>query len=305
MNNILALTNNISLLLLPLSILFSVGRNIFSKYVSAYGFGEKRFFLYQATLFSVGCVISLIFGGAGLFDIQPITLLYATIYGVLLIMAQWCYTAALKHGKTGICSTVYSLGFIFPTMSGAIFWSEKLSIINIIGIITVIPAIILSGQKNDKKSEAKMGSYIIPLLIAMLASGGLGIVQKLQQKSAYPEQQGSFIFVSFLLASAISFICSIFGKKGAEVAHTDTADKSCKLRSFLFAVAIGICFAICNILNTALAGMLPSGILFPTLNIGTIFLSMIAGVIFFKDKLTKKDFVILLLGCIAIILIGL
>ena len=286
----------ISALLLTLSASLSAGRNIFSKSVSGFSIGTKKFFLSQALIFGSGSIAILLFGGISFSVIAPLTLLYALIYAALLLAAQWCYTAALKNGKTAVCSTVYSLGFILPTLSGAIFWQESLTAFKILGILTVIPAIIISGTGKAKNGKSKGNGYILPLVISMLASGGLGIMQKVQQSSAYPEQKGAFLFFAFVAACAISALCLIFGKK---------ENARFKVKESLSSSAIGICFASCNILNTTLAGRLDSAIFFPALNIGTILLSMLLGMIIYKEKLTKKDVLVLLLGFVAILLINL
>ncbi len=286
----------ISALLLTLSASLSAGRNIFSKSVSGFSIGTKKFFLSQALIFGSGSVAILLFGGVSFKAIAPVTLLYAFIYAALLISAQWCYTSALKNGKTAVCSTVYSLGFILPTLSGAIFWHESLTVFKILGIITVIPAIVISGMGKAKSKGGNGNLYILPLMISMLSSGGLGIMQKVQQSSAYPEQKGTFVFFAFVTACAISALCSAFGKKdGARF----------KVKESLASGAVGICFASCNVLNTTLAGRLDSAIFFPALNIGTILLSMFLGMMIYKEKLTKKDVAVLLLGVTAILLINL
>ena len=68
---------------------------------------------------------------------------------------------------------------------------------------------------------------------------------------------------------------------------------------------VGVFFATCNILNTYLAGRLDSAIFFPLLNIGSILLSLILGIIIYKERLTKKDLIVLLLSATAIILVNL
>jgi hypothetical protein len=127
----------------------------------------------------------LIFGKVSFSSVSPITVLYAVIYGALLIFAQWFYTAALTEGNTALCSTVYSLGFILPTLSGAVFWSEPFSVLDGIGILLAASAIVVSGIRKSGCEEKGRYRFFLPLIIAMLASGGLGIVQKVQQSSAY------------------------------------------------------------------------------------------------------------------------
>ncbi|MBQ4087894.1 MAG: hypothetical protein IJC78_06585, partial [Clostridia bacterium] len=141
-------------LLLICSVICSGARNIFSKAISDLPFGTKPFFLAQAVSFLCGsAVLSVVLRCD--FSANPITVLYAVIYGSLLISAQYCYTSAMKRGNIGVCATVYSLGFIFPTLSGCIFWQESLGVINAFGILLVIPAILLSGLPETSRDKTK------------------------------------------------------------------------------------------------------------------------------------------------------
>lgn len=284
-------------LLLSLSIILSTGRNIFSKKISDVRFGTKSFFLYQGFLFLSGAAALILFGKIQLTEIAISTVIYAIIYALLLIFAQWFYTAALADGNTGVCSTVYSMGFIFPTLSGAILWSESFSVIDALGILSAVSAIAVSGLRHGPGANCKKSYYFVPLIIAMLSSGGLGILQKIQQKSAYAEQKSIFLLIAFLLAAAISFTIAPAAKK-----HADSEPVSKK--KIAVASSVGIFFGCCNLLNTTLAGLLPSAIFFPTLNIGSIFLSMLCGIILFKEKISKKEIAVLILGVISIVLLN-
>ena len=284
-------------LLLGLSVVLSTGRNLLSKNLSNVRFRTRPFFWCQSALFLCGAVALVLFGKISSGVVAYQTLIYAAVYAILLIFAQWFYTAALTKGNTALCSTVYSLGFILPTLSGAILWAESFSFLDLLGIMCAISAVIVSGLKSQAKEKATKSYYFIPLVIAMLASGGLGIVQKLQQKSAYAEQKSIFLLIAFILAAAISFIFSLFAKK-----QGDTSFRRGKLA---VASCVGLFFGCCNLLNTSLAGLLDSAIFFPTLNIGVILLSMICGVIFFKEKISKKELAVLILGGLSILLLNL
>ena len=102
--------------------------NPFSKGISDISFGTKEFFLSQSVTFLCAglCLLSV---SENAFDaISPVTVSYGVIYGIMLIGAQYCYTCALRGGNMGMCSTIYSMGFILPTLSGFLFWREKLKI---------------------------------------------------------------------------------------------------------------------------------------------------------------------------------
>ena len=284
-------------LFLGLSISLSTARNLLSKKLSAVCFGSRAFFTRQALLFLFGGLAIAVFGGLSFGSIAPQTYLYAAIYGLLLILAQWFYTMALASGKTALCSTVYSMGFILPTLSGAILWSEPFSFLDGIGVSCAVLAISFSAPPKGKGEGRSSRLTFLPLIVAMLASGGLGIMQKVQQKSAYADEITVFLTLAFLLAAVLSVLASIACTK-------ETATNRSR-GTLWFAVAVGMAFGGCNLLNTALAGMLPGTIVFPTLNIGGILVTMLCGIFLLGERMQKRDVTVLLLGGAAILLLTL
>ncbi len=283
----------VNAVLLALSVALSACRNIFSKGIAGFPFGSKSFYYAQAVIFLFGTVTLAVFGGGTVVSASALTIFYAFIYAVLLISAQWCYTAALKNGNTAICSTVYSMGFIFPTLSGALFWEERLTIFRICGILAVIPAVVVSGMRN--KAGGTHENYILPLVLAMLSSGGLGVMQKVQQSSPYAEQKSVFVLIAFAAAGLISLIFA---------ASSKNLGKKMSRKKLLMSQGAGVCFGGCNLLNTTLAGRLDSAVFFPLQNISVILLSMALGVCIFKEKPGKKEFIVLLLGVAAVIFLS-
>ena len=285
-----------SFLLLGLSVVLSTSRNLLSKKLSNLQFGTKPFFLCQSVLFTCGIIPLLIFGEIS-FEISFQTLIYAIIYAFLLIIAQWFYTSALTKGNTALCATVYSLGFILPTLSGAIFWEETLSVLDILGIVCAVAVIVISGSKSKEKAKKTNLVYFILLIFAMLASGGLGIVQKIQQASPFASQKSIFLLVAFLISATTSLLtCAFTPNPKEKVLHP---------QNFIVASCIGVFFGCCNLLNTILAGLLDTAVFFPTLNICTILLSSLCATLFFREKIAIKEILVLILGGASILLLNL
>lgn len=278
-------------LLILLSIFLTTGRNILSKSTSAVPYKSKDFFIIQSVLFFSGAV--LLFAAAAPFKLSRFTLGLSFIYAALLISAQWNYTVALQSGNVGLCAAVYSFGFIIPTVSGSVFWNESLSATQLVGIALVVIIILILG-KSSLKTGLKTSRFVF-LTVAMLSSGGLGVVQKVQSQSAFKNERSLFVALAFLIAAILSFTVSLFVADRSPVHNK---------KHLLFAVGIGLCFAGANFLNTLLSGMLDSAVFFPLLNIGTILVSQILSILIFREKLNKKTAVILLLSIIAILLIG-
>ena len=140
-----------NLVLLLISTTCSVGRNMFNKRISGNPFPSKAFFCAQAILFLAADIFILLF--AKLETPHKFTVIYAVIYAFCLIGAQWFYTMALQKGTTSVCAAVYSLNFIFPTLSGALFWKETLGLTKIIGILLVIPALYFSSLQDGPRKR--------------------------------------------------------------------------------------------------------------------------------------------------------
>lgn len=282
-------------LLLTLDIALATGRNLLSKRMSDAAFGTSAFFLRQCILFGFGALALLLFGDARWHLPAPQTILFAVFYALLLIGAQWCYTVALGGGGTALCSTVYSMGFILPTLFGFFLGEDAFSVWKSIGIVCAVATVLCAGISPKRTHVSHKTHFFLPLLAAMLSSGGLGILQKLWQTTPVASEKTSFLLLAFLLATGVSAIAACAARRD----HAVCAE----LSSFASAAGIGIAFGSCNLLNTALAGMLPGLIFFPTLNIGTILLSLICGVLIYRDPVRKSTVSVLLLGAASILLI--
>lgn len=270
-----------NLLLLGLSVLLSAGRNAISKKTATVSRGGREFFLSQTLLFlsaalllGVGCVRTL--------RVSGLTVVLGVIYGVLLVLAQWMLTVALRSGNTSLCSVVYSFGFLLPTLSGALFWQETFTVRDGVGLALAVCVILLSAKR-----EKGSGSPMPHILVAMLASGGLGIMQKVQQSSPEPEEKGVFLLIAFLVATLASLVALLTCKKApTEQQKTD----------WISPVLTGLCFGGANLCNTVLAGAVKSAVVFPTQNIGTVLLSTLFGMALFGERFTKKTAAVLLLA---------
>ena len=285
-----------SALLLFISATLTATRNVLTKGYAGFSIKNREFFGIQSTIFGAGGIALIIVNAFDFKGLAPITIFLGIIYGIMLLCAQWFYTLALTQGKTAVCATIYSFGFILPTLSGAIIWKESMTIFAVLGILTVIPVLIISStaKKGNKQNGSK--KYLLPVVIAFLCSGGLGIVQKIQQKTEYADQKSSFILVAFILSFVISLLFFLAKKRGNQkITHKNS----------LSCVVVGSFFAVCNLLNTHLAGTLDSAIFFPAINIGSIAISVILSAIIYKERLTKRDILVLFLGGLAILLVNL
>ncbi len=283
-----------NLLYLLLSVSLTSGRNIASKKTAADNSATSLFFFSQAMLFLAADLLLISANITSFSQISATTLLYGIIYGILLILSQWMFTLALKIGSTSICSVVYSLGFIIPTVSGSIFWDEQFTPTDLFGLILALITIfftVIGKEKGGKSGKA----FLLPIIIAMLSSGGLGVMQKVQQSSRFANERNEFLIIAFTLA----FLSSIIGFGGCK------NKARIQSRNIVFPVIAGLCFGGANLFNTILAGRIKSAAFFPLQNISVILLSTVLGITLFKEKLSFKNIMIILLGAVTVVIFSL
>ena len=272
-----------------LSVILSVGRNVTTKKTALFTGQKASFFLFQTVLFTTASQLLLIFYIKTPTSIGVTTLIYGLIYGCFILLSQWMFTFALKSGNTSVCSVIYSLGFIIPTVSGSLFWGEQTSLFDLIGIVLAV--IILLSAKKDKEHTARNGKFVPYIIVAMVSSGGLGVMQKIQQSSRFAEEKAAFLLIAFLLASLSSMTGYLTLRQRPDF----------KKRMLIYPTLTGLCFGGANLCNTVLAGRMRSAAFFPTQNVLTILLTMLFGCLIFKEKLTAKNAVVLLLGVAVVI----
>lgn len=283
-----------NILYLLASVSLTATRNITSKKTAAASKDLSQFFFSQSVLFLSAALLLSLLNPAAFLKVSGITAIYGVIYGVLLILSQWMFTLALKRGSTSICSVVYSLGFILPTVSGTLFWGEPFTPLNLVGLILAISVIFLTVKRGEGEKKAGR-SFAAFILIAMAASGGLGIMQKLQQAGEAKNERSLFLIIAFAFAFLGSVIAFLLSKKSGKPAAS----------SVFYPMVTGLCFGGANLLNTILAGRMKSAVFFPLQNISTILLSTLLGILIFKEKLTAKTAVIITLGAATVVVFSL
>lgn len=287
-----------ALFLLALSIVCSTARAVFSKKLGALSGSRRGFYLTQAVLFAVAAAVLLMLNVRSIARPSQTAVLLAVAYGVLTVRSQWMYTLSLTRCPVSVCAMVYSFGFILPTVFGTVVWREPVNAFKIVSILLCIGTIFLASGKSDAGS-AKPRGLPLPLIVAMLASGGLGIVQKLQQKSAASGETGMFLCLAFVLATLLSLLAALAARK-------DAAPKARIAPALALPILIvGVCMAAANTANTLLAGLLPSAVIFPTVNVGVILASLAVSALLLKEKPTRRQLAAFALGITAILLFNL
>lgn len=261
---------------LILAILCSAGVSIFMRASEKYCQGHYGILLMNYVV----CVLAgLILTGRGLTQTDwkgmPVTIVFGVVTGLLycgsFILLQW---NVRKNGVI-LSSTFMKLGVIVPAVLAVVWFGERPGWNQGLGFILAITAILMIHLEKGKIRTEK--AYTIGLLLLLLG-GGLGdSMAKFYDVYGNPGLGSFFLMLSFLVSGIISGILVFRGRE--------------KITKYevLFGVLIGIPnYFSARFLLWALADI-PAVITYPTYSIAAMALIGAAGVLMFREKLTKRQ----------------
>lgn len=217
--------------------------------------------------------------------------------GLMYAVSKTVMLKGYEATSVAFMTLCHSAGMIVPCIIGHFLWSEKLSVLSIMGILVTIFAITLLKDNRAATTKFKAKGIIFGLII-FLTSGGVMISQKAMGVYFETEGVSAYTLYSFIVPALILSLLS----KPKTIKNINLKDK--KTIGFC-ALGSAISLSVIGFVMTGLASSVPSVILFPLFNGLGIIAVCIGSVFAFKEKLSIKNVVGLLLGVCGLCLVNL
>lgn len=259
-------------------------------------------YIYNSITSFVSAIVLCIWGGIG--QISLFTFLLGCAFGVVTAIQQISNLKALDVGPLSYTSVIISLSTLIPTLSGLIFWNEKIGLRQIIGIALLVVCFVLSVEK--KPGEEKMSvRWLLYSVIAFLCTGMIGVMQKFHQQSEFKSELNGFLVIAFVISFVYSVVMAIVAtKKNKDKDKSIDFKEKTVYRLLAVVVLAGLCVAVNNKINLDLSGKIPSAVFFPIVNGGGLVLTMLCAVTFFREKLSPKQWIGFFTGVASVLLIA-
>ncbi len=242
----------------------------------------------------VGAVGFFLCTGCG-FKISAYSLVLALVFAIVTAGAQFFSLMAMSTGSMSFSVLFTYLGMIIPTVFGMIAYGQTPGIFQIIGLALMLVTLYLSS--GIKKSENLNLKWLFFALGSFVLWGLVGIIQQIHQNSDKADEINVFLLWSFLFLTAIFAVMTLLSPKAG-------CNYRLKSKSTLPSLISGVIIGAVNLINLYLSGKMSSIVLFPILNGGVIVLSGLAALFLFKEKLTRSQYAGIILGTLAICLLG-
>ena len=291
-------------IILALSTLLATGKALFCKALGTGQYSKKETAVLNFKALFVAFICSLIFiadEAYRLFEISAFSIVLSIFFGISVALTQIMQARAMGNGPTSLVSLVYSCGFLVPIFYGLIFWNEGVSIYQWLGILLLVIALYLIVCKGEK--GGRVVAWLPFAVLAMLGSGANAIFQKTHQYSVFANELKIFLVYSLLFSALFTGIASLtIRKKGGNEPGLSKRQRA--IKKIIVPLCLGVCVGLLNFLNLNLSAKLPSIILFPVYNVGSMLLSSLISSLIYKDKPTKRQGIGFAIGIVAILIVG-
>ena len=222
----------------------------------------------------------------------------ALLLGLIFIVSFNIMARSSQEAGVAISSVANKMSFVGPILFGIFILGEHYSILQNLGVVLAIVAVILSSGLGSQKLESKKLKLPILLFFAGLA---IDIILHIGE-TQYIKEGENLLFTgsTFGIAAVLGLIYMII----MSVKEKSTP----KLRDIVGGILLGIpnffsIFFFLSALEESEKAGWDSSKLFPMANLGIIVVNAFVGYFIFKEKLNRINYIGILLALLSIALI--
>lgn len=212
----------------------------------------------------------------------PVGILLGILFIVMFLLV------GISSRKTGIVITAVAskMSLVIPMLFSIIMYGEPVSALKILAMVLAVVSVFLCTYKpSEAKSRADVWTFLLPALIFV----GMGANDSLviYSRETFGIHDDAALFTATLFA--ISFVCGLVCsavKRGTM--RNFLSFKTWWLGVLLGSFNFGSIYFVIRSMDT---GLISTSSLYGICNTSTIMLSILIGVLFFKEKLTKLNIV--------------
>ena len=216
------------------------------------------------------------------------TVILGSINGVLYLAGFLLLQRNIRVNGVVLSATFIKLGLLVSMAVSVIFFGERPEIWQWAGFALAVAAIVLM---NYRPGEGKAGN-MAGLILLLLAGGGGDAMSKIFEELGNPAFSGHFRLTTFLMALGLCLM--LFGLR----------KEAAGIREVLFGLLIGIPnFFSAKFLLGALKDI-AAVVVYPVYSVATILAVTVTGVLVFREKLEKRQWIALAMILVALALLN-
>ncbi len=207
--------------------------------------------------------------GESLWPLAGLALVGACLMTACMLIQQ----RSLHRNGAGITTTYNRLGVLIPTLLSIFLFREYPTVLKSCGIVLAIAAVLYAYERHTNNGRK---DYVL-LALVLILGGLIDFISKLFGMFFPPELKNLYTFVSFLMCAVIMSVIVLTQK--APLSRRDA----------VYGAFVGIPNAGITLGMIGAAAALPAYIVFPVYSGAVILIVNVAGVLLFKERLTRRE----------------
>ena len=213
-----------------------------------------------------------------------VTLGLGFINGLFYLGGFVFFQRSVSRSGVVLSATFMKLGLLVSMVISILFFGEVPGLMQLVGFLLAVTAIVLMNYKSGE------GKFNMGLLLLLFIGGMCDGMSKIYEEVGDAALSGQFLFYTFFTALVL---CLVMGK-----------GKLPGIREVCYGAAIGVPnFFASQFMLQALSGV-PGVIAYPVYSVAGILLVTMAGVLFFREKLEKRQWVALGIILVSLVLLN-
>ncbi len=221
----------------------------------------------------------------------------AVITGVMFITMFNLMAVTTQKIGVAVTSVASKVSLIIPVFLAVVLYGDEMPPIKIAGIIIAVVSVFLTFYSGDK--NFKIGRLWILPVVLFLGTGLLDTIMKFSQSALLSEEDfNTFSSVLFFEAALIGLVILVFKR----LVYGSKIKKKNIIAGFILGLPnYGSIFFL---LQTLEHGNMESSVVFPLNNMSIVVLSAVLAFVLFKEKLSRINWIGIILSVIAIAIIS-
>lgn len=222
---------------------------------------------------------------------------YCIYLGILFIAIFFTMGKTAQKNGVSVASVASKMSLIIPVLFGIFFFKEAIPVLKGIGIFIALVAVYFTTKKSE--TTITVSNFIYPILL-FIGSGvidtSLNYIQKI-----HVEAEDTALF------SSMTFFCAFIFGLFILIYQAITKQFTFHFKNIIGGILLGIpnYFSMFYLIRALQNEKIQSATLFTLINIGVILFTTSIGILLFREKLKKHNYIGIALAIVALLLVSL
>ena len=241
-------------------------------------------------------ILSLVFVGS--IDLFPqadgltFTMLLGVISGFIYVAAYMLLQWNIAHNGAVLGATFMKLGVLVPTVMAIVWFREQPSTLQIAGLVLAIAAILLINLEKGGDAGGRRSNTKWALVLLLIGGGMCDGLSKVYEVYGNPALESHYLLYLFFVAFLFCVSTCLVKK-----------ERPCG-QDLLFGALIGIPNYFSTRFLLKALSYVPAVVAYPTYSVSTIIVVMAVGILCFKERITKKQWIAIGIILAALVLLN-